>query len=123
VSRDLINIRHLPLVATIGCHPWERDIRQELRLDLELAVDAAHAAASDDLDDALDYQAVADAMTAIAAGSEFKLIETLAEILARQLIEQFGVCWLRLRLSKPGALPGPTEVSIQIERQAPPPSA
>ena len=117
MSRDLICIRDLPLVTTIGVHAWEREIRQELLLDLDLACDVAAAAASDALADALDYQEISDGLAELAAANQFQLLETLAEVLARHLLDTYQVPWLKLRLAKPGALPGRTVVSVEIERQ------
>ena len=56
---DIIFIRELRIETTIGVHPWERYIRQTLILDLELGADIRPAAATDCLDDTLNYQAVA----------------------------------------------------------------
>ncbi len=116
MNRDRIRIRRLAVDTVIGVHDWERHVRQRLYLDLDMAVDASTAAASDALEDALDYQAVSERLAELAAASSFQLIETLAEVMARQLLEEFGLTWLRLELSKPAALPGTTVVSVAIER-------
>ncbi len=56
---DIIFIRELRIQTIIGVHPWERQTRRTLLLDLELGADVRPAAATDRLDDTLDYQAVA----------------------------------------------------------------
>ena len=48
--------------------------------------------------------------------SDFQLVETLAERVADVVREEFGVAWLKLRLSKPGALRGSRDVGVIIER-------
>ena len=48
--------------------------------------------------------------------SEFQLVETLAEKISDIVLNEFGVTWLKLRLSKPGALRGSKDVGIIIER-------
>jgi len=48
--------------------------------------------------------------------SDFQLVETLAERVAEVVREEFGVAWLKLRLSKPGALRGSRDVGVIIER-------
>ena len=49
-------------------------------------------------------------------GSEFQLIETLAEQLASIVLQEFAVPWLRLRLAKPGAVAQARDVGVLIER-------
>lgn len=113
---DIIFIHELRVQTTIGVHPRERDTRQTLVLDLELGADIRPAAATDLLDDTLDYQAVARRIDEFATASAFRLVETLSERIAELLLREFGVPWLRLTLRKPGAVPGTREVGIVIER-------
>ena len=74
------------------------------------------AAASDGIDDALDYAAVSKRLLSFIEGSEFQLIETMAEQVAQILLEEFQVPWLRLRLCKPGAVAAAKDVGVLIER-------
>jgi len=113
---DIIFIHELRLETTIGVHPWERDIRQTLLLDLELGADIRPAAATDRLNDTLDYQAVAQRISEFAAASAFQLVETLGERIAELLLREFGAPWLRLTLRKPGVPYGAREAGIIIER-------
>lgn len=113
---DIVFIRDLRIDTIIGIFDWERRIRQTVSLDLEMACDIRTAAASDDIQDALDYKAVAKRLISFVEGSEFLLVETLAEKIATLVREEFGVTWLRLRLSKPGAVRGAQEVGVIIER-------
>lgn len=113
---DIIFIRELRVQTTIGVHPWERCVRQTLLLDLELGTDIRPAAATDRLDDTLDYQAVAQRISEFAAASVFQLVETLGERIAELLSREFAVSWLRLTLRKPGAVRDTREVGIIIER-------
>lgn len=113
---DLVYIRGLRLETVIGVYAWEREVRQELRVDVEMATDLRPAAASDDVADALDYAAVSARLRDLAAGSSFQLIEKLAEELAALVLRDFGVPWLRLRLSKPGAVAEADDVGVLIER-------
>jgi len=56
---DIIYIRDLRIETVIGIYDWERRIRQMVSLDLEMAADIRKAAASDAIEDTLDYKAVA----------------------------------------------------------------
>lgn len=113
---DLVFVRGLALDTVIGVYGWEREVRQRLVVDIEMAWDTAPAAASDDVEHALDYAAVSAALRDFAAGQSFQLIEALAEALAALIMRDFGVAWLRLRLGKPGAVVEARDVGVVIER-------
>ena len=113
---DIIFIRELRIETLIGVHPWERQTRRDLLLDLELGTDIRRAAASDRLADTLDYQAVAQRIAALAATSYFQLVETLAERIAESLLREFAAPWLRLTLRKPGVPSDAREAGVVIER-------
>lgn len=115
---DTIFLRDLRVETIIGIYDWERTARQTVALDLEMAWDAARAAASDDIADTLDYKAVAKRMIAFIEASEFQLIETLAERIAAIVREEFGVSWVRVTVHKPGAVRGSRDVGVIIERGA-----
>jgi dihydroneopterin aldolase len=113
---DIVYIRELRADTVIGVYDWERTVRQTIVLDLELATDNRRAAASDRIGDAVDYAALSARVLAFIEGSEFQLIETMAEQVAAIVIEEFGVPWLRLRLAKPGAVARARDVGVVIER-------
>ena len=113
---DIIFIRELRIQTIIGVHPWERQTRRTLLLDLELGADVRPAATTDRLDDTLDYQAVARRVGEFATASDFRLVETLGERIAELVLREFGVPWLRLTLRKPGAVRDTREVGVIIER-------
>lgn len=113
---DIVFIRELKVQTVIGAFEWERHIRQAVVLDLEMAVDITQAAATDQLQYALDYKAVTTRITQFVEASRFQLVEALAEAVATIVREEFGVPWLRLRVSKPGAVTGARDVGVLIER-------
>ena len=113
---DIVYIRDLRIDTTIGIYDWEREVRQTVSLDLEMATDISAAARSDDIRYALNYKAVAKRIIAHVESSDCLLVERLAEEVADLVLAEFPVPWLRLRLSKPGALRGARDVGILIER-------
>lgn len=113
---DIVYIRDLKIETVIGIFDWERRIRQTVSIDLEMATDIRKAAASDNIADALDYKSVAKRLIAFVSESEFFLVEKLAEQIAQIVLTEFQVPWLRLRLSKPGAVRGSQDVGLIIER-------
>ena len=120
---DTIFLSDLRVETLIGIFEWERQIRQTVSIDLEMAADIRKAAASDSIDDTLDYKAVAKRVIAFVESSEFYLVETLAERIAEIVTGEFGVPWVRLTLSKPGAIRGAKDVGIRIERRREEPGA
>lgn len=113
---DVIRLRGLKAETVIGVHDWERKLPRTVTIDLDVAADAAKAAAHDRLADALDYHALAQVAGAFVAKSRVQLIETLAEQLAAELMARFGIGWLSLTVHKPGAVPSAQDVSVTIER-------
>jgi dihydroneopterin aldolase len=113
---DIIFISDLRIETIIGIYDWERKVKQTVSLDLEMAADIRAAAATDSIDDTLNYKAVAKRLIAFVGDSDFQLVETLAEKITEIVIDEFNVSWVRLKLHKPGALRGSRDVGIQIER-------
>jgi dihydroneopterin aldolase len=113
---DIVYISDLRIETVIGIYDWEREIRQVVSIDLEMAADNRKAAATESIEDALNYKAVAKRLIQFVEASEFQLVETLAERIAEIVLEEFSVDWLRLKLGKPGAVTGSREVGVIIER-------
>ena len=113
---DIVYIRELEIDAIIGIYDWERETKQTVSIDLEMGCDNTKAAASEDIADALDYKSVAKRLISFVEGSEFLLVEMLAERIAAIVLDEFSVPWLRLRLGKPGAVTGSKDVGVIIER-------
>ncbi len=109
---DIIFLRGLQIDTVIGIYDWERQIRQTVIIDLELATDIRRAAATDDIAHTLDYKAVSKRITAFVEESTFFLVETLAEKITAILLEEFSVPWVRLTLNKKGAISGATDVDL-----------
>lgn len=113
---DIVYIRDLRIDTIIGIYDWERQVQQTVSLDLEMAADIRQAAATDDIQYALNYKSVAKRLIQFVGDSEFQLVETMAEQLAAIVREEFQVPWVKLRLSKPGALRQSQDVGLIIER-------
>ena len=113
---DIIFLRDLEVEAVIGIFEWEKRIKQKVRVNLEMGTDIHNAAASDAIDDALDYKKLAKRVTQFIEGSQCALIETLVEKVAEILLQEFGLPWVRVTISKPGAVRGSRDVGITIER-------
>ena len=113
---DLVYIHGLEVETVIGIYDWERKIRQTVSLDLEMGTDIRRAAASEDIDQTLNYKSVSKRLIDFIEGSEFLLVEAMAEEIAALVLREFPVPWLKLRLGKPGAVRGARDVGVIIER-------
>ena len=113
---DIVFIRQLRVDTVIGVYEWERSIKQTLILDLELASDNRRAAANDTIADAVDYAAIAARTLLFVERSRFRLLESLAEELVALIMLEFDIPWVRLRISKPGAVVEASDVGVLIER-------
>ena len=116
VARDTIFLRALEVRTVLGVEDWEREEPQTVLVDVEFLCDAARAAVTDDVRDAFNYRTVAKEALAFGAQARYHLVETLADRMAAHLMERCGLPWLRLRVSKPGAIRFSREVGVEIER-------
>lgn len=116
MSMDLVFIEDLRIQTVIGIFDWEREITQTVSLNLQMAFDISRAAKSDAIGDTLDYKSVSKRLIQFVEASEFQLVEALAEHCASIVLEEFPVTWVRLKLSKLGAVRGSSAVGVIIER-------
>jgi dihydroneopterin aldolase len=113
---DKIFLKELTTETVIGIFDWEREVKQTVAIDLEMSADIRRAARSDSIQDTLNYKAVAKRLLAFIQGSRFQLVETLAEEVARVVLTEFPVEWVKVTLHKPGAIRFSRDVGVMIER-------
>jgi len=116
---DTIFIRELRHQTLIGVYPWEREVSQAVELNIDFDLPGRHAADSHDLGDTIDYSQVVARVRAILDRHEAKLLESLAELLATALLQEFEMPRLRLSLAKLNLMPGVKQLGITIERHPP----
>ena len=113
---DIIYLNDLRIDTVIGIYDWERQTKQTVILDIQMGTDIRRAAASDSIEDTVNYKAVAKRLFSYVGESEFELVETLAEKITEILMDEFNIPWVRLQLNKQGALRGVRDVGVIIER-------
>ena len=114
---DTIFLTNLKIETIVGIWEWERKIRQTVSIDLEMGADIRRAAASDDIEDTLNYKKVAKRVQQFVAESAFQLVETMAEKIAELILVEFDVPWVQVRVNKPGAIKGSRDVGVIIRRE------
>lgn len=113
---DIIFIKGLTLNTIVGIFEHERNTKQRLILDIEMATDIKEAASSEDISRTVDYKTVAETVEAFVHDGAFLLVETMAEGIAQLIMTSFPVSAVKLRVSKPDALSNVDAVGVYIER-------
>ncbi len=116
---DSILIRDLRVEALIGIHKRERHVQQTVSIDLDIGLPGDTVFSSDRVSDTIDYEQVVLKIRALAATGQFRLVETLADRIARLLLEDFSAPWVRVSASKIGILANVRLVGVSIERRRP----
>ncbi|HCZ8842343.1 bifunctional dihydroneopterin aldolase/7,8-dihydroneopterin epimerase [Enterobacter hormaechei] len=113
---DIVFIEQLSVITTIGVYDWEQNIEQKLVFDIEMGWDNRKSAKSDDVNDCLSYADISETVIAHVEGQRFALVERVAEEVADLLLSKFNSPWVRIKLSKPGAVARAANVGVIIER-------
>ncbi|EGK4803076.1 bifunctional dihydroneopterin aldolase/7,8-dihydroneopterin epimerase, partial [Salmonella enterica] len=111
---DIVFIEQLSVITTIGVYDWEQTIEQKLLFDIEMAWDNRKSAKSDDVADCLSYADIVDAVISHVEAGRFALVERVAEEVADLLLSRFNSPWVRIKLSKPGAVARAANVGVII---------
>ena len=113
---DIVFIEQLSVITTIGVYDWEQTIEQQLVFDIEMGWDNRKSAKSDDVNDCLSYADISETVIGHVEGQRFALVERVAEEVAELLLKKFNSPWVRIKLSKPGAVARAANVGVIIER-------
>lgn len=115
---DVVFVKGLKVEAVIGVYAWERAITQPLLIDIALETDISRAAVSDDVNDALNYKAVCDDVSAWCKEIQAKLLEHLAGQISDKLLAKYACHKITLSVAKPTAMRQADAVGVQITRYA-----
>ncbi|CAB3655075.1 dihydroneopterin aldolase [Paraburkholderia sp. SIMBA_055] len=114
---DVVFIENFIGQTIIGIDSSELHVPQPVRMNLAIGVPALRACATDRIEDTINYAAVRAALHALLESHGVRLLEALAEAVARLLINDFGAHWVRVALAKPAKFDDVAAVGVQIERQ------
>ncbi len=113
---DKVLIRDLVVRGIIGVYDWERELPQEIIINVDMYTDQSRAGATDDLAECVDYQLVAEKITAHAGSVGRFTVEALAADIARIVLREPLVERVLVRVEKPGAVRSCRSVGVEIER-------
>ncbi len=113
---DIVFIRELRAETLVGVYAWERQVRQTIEVDLEIALPSSRACETDNVADTIDYSKVVRRVHEELARHQFKLLEALAEHLARVVREEFRAPWVKVSVAKLRMMQGVKQLGVSIER-------
>ncbi len=113
---DLILIEGLKVRATVGVREHEREVPQDIVLDLQLSVDFETAARQDDLKATVDYDKLARAIEKRVLETRRLTLEAVAWDVAGICLEDTRVESVRVRVGKPGALRNARAAAVVLRR-------
>jgi 7,8-dihydroneopterin aldolase/epimerase/oxygenase len=116
-------VRDLEVMASVGIFEVEHRYEQRIILSLELDVIDSYDGTSERIGDVLDYGRIVRETELLVQSRHFKLIETLAERVAQQCLDDARVLAVAVRVEKPDIIPACRSVGIEIKRARPMPHA
>jgi FolB domain-containing protein len=115
---DRIRVEGIRINCVIGLNEWERLVRQEVVIDVTVHADTRKAGASDNVADTVNYRTVIKKVVEHVTASRYRLIEALAENVARLCLSEPGARRVDVRVRKPGALRDADSVGVEISRSS-----
>ena len=112
---DTIFISDFRIEILIGVYEWERRVPQTVQLDLEIGL-PPRPRRSDRIGDTIDYARIVGRLEQSLNENRFLLVEALAEHIAQLVMGDFGAPWIRVSVTKLGALKGVKRLGVTIER-------
>lgn len=113
---DIIFLSEVKVQTKLGVPDWERMVEQTIILDLEIAMPHSNSYQTDVIEDTIDYGTVVTRIRQTLHDNSFKLVEALAEHICQIILNEFGAPWVKIKVAKPGILPGLKALGVVIER-------
>ncbi|URJ30617.1 FolB domain-containing protein [Candidatus Blochmannia vicinus] len=114
---NILFIEQLIVMAYIGIYDWEKKYLQKLIFDLQLSYNTAVFLGKTGTTSYVDYTRVSQTILDLVSKKYFYLIEDVANLTVNTLVKKFCICWIRVKVSKPGAIRSASNVGICIERK------
>ncbi|MBK8802593.1 MAG: dihydroneopterin aldolase [Fibrobacteres bacterium] len=112
-----IELESLAIPCIVGIFPFERIQEQPVFASIAMDLDFAPAAASESVDDTVDYAALAESIHALVREAKFQLIETMAEEIAKHILSAHPqVESVRVAVHKPQAVPQAKDTRVRVAR-------
>lgn len=117
-GQDVLRLEGMRFFGHHGCLPEEREAGVHLDVDIEVRTDLRAAAASDSIDDTIDYARLIEACRRVVEGEGCHLVETVAQRVAEAILEEPRAAWVRVRVAKrPPLAVAVDRFSVTLERR------
>ena len=110
-----IRLKNIQLHGYHGVYEHEREHGGRFEIDVEVRADLSVATKSDDLNATIDYTKIAEAVTDINIAKHYHLVESLSDAIATDILAQFAVEEVIVRVRKPGAAVGIVLDTVEVE--------
>lgn len=108
----IIKIENLRLRTVVGIYEWEKNVKQDVVINIELEFNGDMAVKTDDIKNTIDYKSITKRIIADIEGREYNLIEKIAGDVVDIIMEDTRVERASVRIDKPGALRFADSVSV-----------
>jgi FolB domain-containing protein len=116
-SLDTIHIEDLVVRTVIGIFDHERDRCQDVLINITIWTDIARAAASDSIEDAVNYRELTKKIIHHVSKSQCLLLERLVQEVSDLILDESQIMATRVKIEKPGALRHSRSVGVEILRE------
>ena len=115
--KDVILLQGIQVPAALGVTAAERRARRPVLLDLEVESDLRSAGRSDRIGDTLHYKRIFEVVEDAAGNHEHKLVEALADRIARAVLGKFDADAVTVSVRKPTPIAGVLQYAgVRIRR-------
>ncbi len=108
----IIKIENLRLRTVVGIFEWEKKVKQDIVINIDIEFDGAPAIEKDDISFTVDYKSITKRIISDIEGKEFNLIERIAGDVVKIILEDDRVTRATVKVDKPGALRFADSVSV-----------
>lgn len=108
----LIKIKNLRLRTIIGVNDWERDHKQDVVINAQIAIDGSQAADTDDIETTFNYKSATKKIIQLVENSQYFLLEKLADTILQVIMDHPLVERAQVEIDKPEALRFSDSVSV-----------
>ena len=116
----LIKIKNLHLRTIIGVNEWEKNIKQDIVINISIEFDGDKAAQSDDIEDTVNYRSLTKRVIESVENGQFWLLEKLASTILALVMDDKKVIKATVEVDKPHALRFADSVSVTCSRERTP---
>ncbi|MDQ1237462.1 MAG: dihydroneopterin aldolase/dihydroneopterin triphosphate 2'-epimerase [Wigglesworthia glossinidia] len=114
---NILFIKKLKIMASVGINNWEKNILQKIFVDIKIPINFKKSLNKDSLINRIDYIKIKNEIIFLVQNKHFNLIESLAEEIADMLVNNFSIPFVKITVNKPSAILEASNVGVTIIRR------